>query len=216
MSRTRKIIYALLLIAILVAMGFKLGQWQEVKKNQKTEKNSIKLITNNSSTSSSTAVAETSTSALSTSSSTAPAVSNDEFSSWQNFTNSKYRYTFKYPENWKTSSNQTDYSVVVNEKNSTTFSVRTGDMSAIGFENYTNSKEENLLLAGEPVKAIYYDPPKSSEGDAFDATLLNHLIVLAFEKNSVQYVIMYSYGNSGDVNQFSSEFKKIISTFSWL
>lgn len=211
MKRFFRLTAGLVLVAVLILMAYKVGQWQEGKSQPTSTTQNIKIIDQaaNQTTSTTTSTKTSQTTAANSTTTSQP----DELKNWQTFNNTKYNYSFKYPDGWQTTSDQTDYAVVGSDKTSVSFAVRTGQMSSIGFESYNKEKEEDVLLAGESAKAIYYQPGQN-EDDIFAASL-SRLIVISQAKNADQFVIMYSYPQTDSSNETIDQFKKIIGSFIW-
>ncbi len=101
-------------------------------------------------------------------------------STWDTYTNSTYKYSFKYPSSWTLDASEPT-KVDVSDTDST-FNVYSAEAAIMGFGGYTIVKEENIEIDCQTEKLISF---------SYDAN--GRIMVASFYNGSIQYTTMFSY-----------------------
>lgn len=111
-----------------------------------------------------------------------------ELADWQTYTSASRGYTFKYPATWTISDSNADNITVrgTDSGSAVSFQVRAGEMSAIGFAEYTLTGTSKVLVDCTSATQSTYDAGES-------------LVIIAdsLTKAGTPFVFLFSYTNSG-------------------
>lgn len=110
---------------------------------------------------------------------------------WKSITNNKYKYTFKYPQEWKVVSNEGDMIGLEDKDKMVSLQFRSGPATEIGYAGYKKISEASLKVDCLDAHATYFK--FNVNGDQFD----HYMTVVSFKRGDTQHVIMFSYKSMG-------------------
>ena len=113
---------------------------------------------------------------------------------WITYTNSKYKYTFKYPKNWEIKHEEDDFISFLDNEDELSFQFRSDTMSALGFENYKLDKEEEMKINCAEANVAYLSGDTSLDPE-MDTN--SRLILTTFRINDIPHLVDISYKYKG-------------------
>ena len=105
---------------------------------------------------------------------------------WKTYENSKYKYSFKYPETWEISDKQNDYLKLTDNEAQLTFEFRSDTMTALSPGEFKLDSSRNVEVACVKAKVDYMswtDP----------AGVVYRSNAVQFTKNEIPHMVGISY-----------------------
>jgi hypothetical protein len=111
--------------------------------------------------------------------------------SWKTFNNSKYNYSFIYPETWVYSKDSEDDRIILtSDESSIDFQFRAGIMTSLGFEGFKTDSKKEMNIACEKANITYLSADTATD-PSIDAD--KRIIIAQFTKNDTPFLITLSY-----------------------
>lgn len=117
-----------------------------------------------------------------------------EMENWKTQQNSKYNYSFKYPDSWSLNMSEDDIVSIANEDMNLNLQFRSDTMTTLGLEGFKKDSSKETKVDCQTATMSYFSSDPNAETPANED---NKMIIVQFKKDNISHLILFSYKDLG-------------------